>query len=585
MSVVAELVAKLSVDGVSEAGRDLGGFSSKLEDLSGKARGWGAALSVGVTAPLVLFGNQAAETASSVSESMNKVAVVFGDSGDSVIEFSKTTASAMGISQAAALETAGTFGNIFNASGLAQDAAADMSQNLVQLAADLASFNNEEPTVVLDKLRAGLVGEAEPLRALGVLLSEDAVKTKALAMGLADTAKELTAADKVQARYALIMEQTAVAQGDFARTAEGAANSARIATAQYQDMQTVIGQQVLPIKMKLLGVVGQLIGVFANLSPAQQELIVKIGMLAAAVGPLLAGLGMIAPALGVIGAALGVLLSPIGLVVAAIAALGVAWATNFGGIQDKTKIAVDYISGVIQTALTAIKGWWDAHGAQVMAVVSFVWDQVMVYFRGAFEAISAVFAAFRSAFSGDWYGFGQNLRRAWDAVWNTMVTLFKNIVPILVRAAVNLATSIVEAFRKIDWGELGRMIVNGIVNTLKSMGGLIINTILGIVGSAIDAVKGFFGGGKDESGAGASPAGGSLAPFGPAFGGGLALPGMGAGADYVQMGMDSGRAWAQGYRDAVHEGVNGLGEMLAASLQPAVDYRYRRQVVGVRALP
>ena len=104
MTVVSELVAKLSVDGVEESGRKLGGFSQTLENASGSARKWGGILSVGVTAPLLLFGNQAAGVASDVSESMNKVSVVFGESGTAVTEFSETTAQAMGISQGAALE-------------------------------------------------------------------------------------------------------------------------------------------------------------------------------------------------------------------------------------------------------------------------------------------------------------------------------------------------------------------------------------------------------------------------------------------------------------------------------------------------
>ena len=343
-TVVEELVAKLSVEGVDQATRDLGGFSGKVEGASSKLMGIAGSLGVAAaSAALMNFGDTAAELASGVSESMNKVAVVFGDSGQEVIDFSETTASAMGISQAAALETAGTFGNIFNASGVAQEAAADMSTNLVQLAADLASFNNMEPTEVLDKLRAGLVGEAEPMRALGVLLSEDAVKAKAMEMGLAATTKELTQADKVQARYAIMLEQTSVAQGDFSRTAEGAANSARIANAQYEDMQATIGEKVLPIKMQLLGVMGRLIGLFTSLSPAQQNIIIKIGMLAAVLGPLIAGIGLVMPVLGALGAAFGVLLGPIGLVVAAVAALGLAWATNFGGIQDKTQPVIDAV--------------------------------------------------------------------------------------------------------------------------------------------------------------------------------------------------------------------------------------------------
>ena len=106
-----------------------------------------------------------------------------------------------------------------------------MSEQLLRLGADLASFNNLEVGDALDKLRSGLTGEAEPLRELGVLLSEDAVQAEALASGLAESTKAITEADKVQARYNLILKQTATAQGDFARTSTGLANAQRIISA------------------------------------------------------------------------------------------------------------------------------------------------------------------------------------------------------------------------------------------------------------------------------------------------------------------------------------------------------------------
>ena len=103
-----------------------------------------------------------------------------------------------------------------------------MSTGLVQLAADLASFNNLNPEEVFLKLQSGIVGEVEPMRALGVNLSAAAVNAKALQMGLVNANGELTEQAKIMARYALIMEQTGNAQGDFARTSDGLANSTRI---------------------------------------------------------------------------------------------------------------------------------------------------------------------------------------------------------------------------------------------------------------------------------------------------------------------------------------------------------------------
>jgi hypothetical protein len=98
----------------------------------------------------------AIDAASDLNESISKVGVVFGDAGDSVVAFSKTTAKSLGQSQRQSLEAAGTFGNLFRALEDHQQPAADMSTSLVTLAGDLASFNNVDPAQALDALRSGL---------------------------------------------------------------------------------------------------------------------------------------------------------------------------------------------------------------------------------------------------------------------------------------------------------------------------------------------------------------------------------------------------------------------------------------------
>jgi hypothetical protein len=179
-------------------------------------------------------------------ESQNKVGVVFEESAEGIRAWAMTAAESMGISEQAALESAGTFGNLFDAMGLADDAGADMSMTLVQLASDLASFNNQSPEKVLEDLQSGLTGQIRPLRKYGIEISEAAIKQEALAQGITKSTQEMTLAEKVNLRYGLILQQTGNAQGDFARTSEDLANSQRIAAAQWEDMQAEIGQALIP---------------------------------------------------------------------------------------------------------------------------------------------------------------------------------------------------------------------------------------------------------------------------------------------------------------------------------------------------
>jgi hypothetical protein len=180
---------------------------------------------------------------SNLNEAQTKNAEVFKVNGRAVEVWAEDAAAAFGLSQRAAIDAAASIGNFMQSLGVTEMEAASMSMGITGLAGDLASFNNvaggaEE---VLIALRSGLAGEAEPMRRLGVDISAAAVQAKALEMGLAGTAAELTQGMKVQARYAIIMEQTATAQGDFARTADGSANQARLLDAKVENLNAQMG--------------------------------------------------------------------------------------------------------------------------------------------------------------------------------------------------------------------------------------------------------------------------------------------------------------------------------------------------------
>lgn len=246
--------------------------------------------------------------ASSLNESQSKVEVVFGSSAKAVKDFASTAATSLGISKQAALEAASTYGNLFQSFGVGRAKATEMSTGLVQLASDLASFNNTSVDDAIEALRSGLTGETEPLKRYGIAINDVTLKAKALELGLlktsvnqADVTKgsialekaqygvavatkkygaesiqareassklqvitdrlgktmegklpaQLTSAQKAQAAYALIMERSSLAQGDFARTSTQFANTSRITIARLQDLRANLGTGLLPIALGL----------------------------------------------------------------------------------------------------------------------------------------------------------------------------------------------------------------------------------------------------------------------------------------------------------------------------------------------
>ena len=117
---------------------------------------------------------------------------------------------------------------------------------MVQLAADLGSFNNTSTDDAIQAIGAALRGESEPIRRYGVLLDDATLKAEALTKGLYDGKGALEPASRALSAYSVILKQTTSAQGDFAKTSDGLANSKKILNAELDNAKSLIGQELLP---------------------------------------------------------------------------------------------------------------------------------------------------------------------------------------------------------------------------------------------------------------------------------------------------------------------------------------------------
>jgi len=225
-----------------------------MQNMMASAKKMAATLGVAFAATQIIqFGKDVVMSASAMEESMSKVNVVFGQGAQKVFDFGDKAAKSMGMSNQAAIEAAGTYGNLFQAFGIGQGKANEMSTTLVQLAADLGSFNNTSTEDAINALRSGLAGETEPLKRFGVALNEVTLKNKAMAMGFGEIKGAMDPAIKAQVTYALVMEQTKLAQGDYQRTSSGTANTMKTLSAQFADAKVAIGQALMPAFTLLLG--------------------------------------------------------------------------------------------------------------------------------------------------------------------------------------------------------------------------------------------------------------------------------------------------------------------------------------------
>ena len=220
---------------------------------------------------IVQFGKDTIMAASSMAESVSKVKVVFGESADAVFKFGDGAAKSMGMSNQAAIEAAGTYGNLFQAFGIGQGKANEMSTTLVQLAADLGSFNNTSTEEAINALRSGLSGETEPLKRYGVALNETTLKAKAMAMGFGEIKGAMDPAIKAQVTYALVLEQTKLAQGDYERTAGGTANKMKSLQAEFQNAKVAVGDMLMPAFTAILAVLKAVIPVITGITKYFKE--------------------------------------------------------------------------------------------------------------------------------------------------------------------------------------------------------------------------------------------------------------------------------------------------------------------------
>ena len=249
----------------SKGNQALRGIASGTGLGSAALFGSGAFIGAAISAAAI---KKSVDAASDLNEQITKTQQVFGDASKAVLDWSKTTTDSIFISQKAALEAASTFGNLFSAQGFNNAKSSQLSKNLVQLAGDLASFNNIDVTQVLQDLQSGIVGEIEPVRKYGADLRIARVQQEALAETGKSVVKQLTQQELTLARLSLLYRDTKKAQGDAARTAGGLANQERKLSAEVQDLEANLGALLTPAVTLLVTQMNDLLDVAVKVTSA-----------------------------------------------------------------------------------------------------------------------------------------------------------------------------------------------------------------------------------------------------------------------------------------------------------------------------
>ena len=206
----------------------------------------------------------AIQTASDLVEVQNVVDVSFGQSAEAINEWSKTTLNKFGLNELSAKKFAGTMGAMLNSAGLAGDKVVQMSTGIAGLAGDMASFYNLNPEEAFMKLRAGISGETEPLKQLGINMSVANLEAFALSQGITKAFNSMSQAEQMTLRYNYLMKATADAQGDFSRTSDTFANQQKLLNENWLRLTSTIATYLLPALAKVFQVANALINFFID---------------------------------------------------------------------------------------------------------------------------------------------------------------------------------------------------------------------------------------------------------------------------------------------------------------------------------
>lgn len=263
----------MSATSVGQIGLDLvvnkNQFESQMAGITGMAKKAGAALAAAFgVKKLVDFGKQCLELGSDLAEVQNVVDVTFPKMTAQVDEFARSAAQSFGLSETMAKQYTGTFGAMAKAFGFTEKQAYDMGSTLTGLAGDVASFYNISQDEAYTKLKSVFTGETESLKDLGVVMTQTALDSYAMANGFGKTTSAMSEAEKVALRYQFVQDKLSAAQGDFARTSGSWANQCRILSLQIQSLMATIGQGLINLFTPIIRVINMVIGKLVTLANA-----------------------------------------------------------------------------------------------------------------------------------------------------------------------------------------------------------------------------------------------------------------------------------------------------------------------------
>lgn len=368
-----ELVVEISADTrdlkkkLDNAEKNTNKFGKSLKGLGAIV---GGAFAIGAIAD---FGKATIQAASDAEELENKFSVVFSNVREETDAWIDSYTQAVGRSKQATKGFLADQQDILTGLGLSQEEASGLSQNIVSLGIDLASFQNLSDEEALSRLGSALRGSSEAAAGFGADISVATLKQSEYYKSLGVGYEQMTQVEKIQLRLAVITEQSSNAIGDAERSSGGFANQLKRLQGTLKDSTAELGQNFLPTAT----------GFVSFLNEEGIPWLIEFGK-----------------------------------------SIGEA----FGEFVETAKPFIDDFMKIFMEILDNIKIFWDEWGDEIIRVLEGAFSILKNTFETSMRVIANIVKGVLQLLNGDFEGFNQTINTIFTDIFNFIKDIFEEIV-------------------------------------------------------------------------------------------------------------------------------------------------------------
>ena len=206
------------------------------------------------------FSKEAGQAATQQEANVQRLIDIYGEAAQSVGNFIDANARGIGLSRSMATSVSATYGNLLSV-WADQETNAQLTNNLLNQTAVVASKTGRTVEDVAERVRSGLLGNTEAIEDLGINVNIKTIEITEAFRRIADgrSWQQLSAYEQAQVRTLAILEQSTKKYGTT--VAQTTAFTRQQYNAAYQDMQATWGQFVNAVLMPVLKVVTQIMNI------------------------------------------------------------------------------------------------------------------------------------------------------------------------------------------------------------------------------------------------------------------------------------------------------------------------------------